>query len=146
MNWSLEKLRLQAADRLKDVSNGELSKLSRGMKDVPVARIIDAVNYIDKNLLPAIKKKSGEKSADFELFTQVVGYLLWCIAIVDRYEALERRWVQQRLEIQLLREQLELMQRELSKYVALEDLMMTSALDLYAERVKKAAEDRLKNK
>ena len=146
MNWNLEKFRLQAADTLKDVSNGELSKLSRGMKDVPVARMIDAVNYIDKNLLPAIKKKSGDKSADFEFFTQVIDYLLWAITIVDRYETMERRWIQKRLEVQLLKEQLELMEKELAKYVAVEDLMLSTTLDVYAERVKKAAEDRLKNK
>jgi len=146
MNWNLEKLRLQAKDTLKDVSNGQLSKLARAMKDVPVARMIDAVNYIDKNLLPAIKRKSGDKSADHEFFTNVIDYLLWAIAIVDRYETLESRWAGQRLEIQVLREQLEIMEKELSKYVAIEDLMYTSSMDIYAERVKRAAEDRLKNK
>jgi hypothetical protein len=146
MNWNLEKLRLQAADTLKDVSNGQLSKLARGMKDVPVARMIDAVNYIDKNLLPAIKKKSGDKSADFEFFTNVIDHLLWAIAIADRYDSLEAKWAGQRLEIQILREHVERLEKELGKYTTLEDLILTASLDVYAERVKKAAEDRLKNK
>jgi hypothetical protein len=144
MNWNLEKQRLLAKDRLDDVSSGQREKLVRAMKDIPVARMIDAVNYIDKNLLPAVKKKSGGESADYKFFTEVVDYLLWCIVIVDRYESLEARWYGQRLEVKILREHLELMERELAKYNGLEDLYLASSMDIYAERVKRAAEDRLK--
>lgn len=144
MNWNLEKQRLLAKDTLKDVSNGQLSKLARGMRDVPVSRMIDAVNYIDKNLLPAIKKKSGDQSADYKLFVEVIDHLLWAVVIVDRYDHLEGLWRGQRLEITVLREIMATMERELAKYNALEDLSLSSALDLYAERIKAAAEDRLK--
>jgi hypothetical protein len=144
MDWNLEKLRLLAKDQLNDISSGKREKLVRAMSDVPVAKMIDAVNFIDKNLLPAVKKKSGDKSADYEFFTNVIDYLLWCIVIVDRYETLEGRWISQKLEIHLLREQCEYLQRELSRYVAMEDLMMSGTMDVYAERVKNAATDRLK--
>jgi hypothetical protein len=146
MNWNLEKMRLLAADSLKDLSSGERDKLVKGMREVPVAKMIDAVNFIDKNLLPAVKKKSGDKSADFEFFTNVIDYLLWAIVIVDRYETLEMKWTGQKLEIQVLREYLQIYEKEIGKYTALEDLMLSSSLDLYAKRIKDAAADRLKIK
>jgi hypothetical protein len=146
MNWNLEKMRLLAADSLKDLSRGERDKLVKGMREVPVAKMIDAVNFIDKNLLPAVKKKSGDKSADFEFFTNVIDYLLWAIVIVDRYETLEMKWTGQKLEIQVLREYLQIYEKEIGKYTALEDLMLSSSLDLYAKRIKDAAADRLKIK
>jgi hypothetical protein len=146
MNWNLEKQRLLAADRLKDISEGDRQKMVKGMKDVPVAKMIDAVNFIDKNLLPAVKKKSGDKSADYEFFTNVIDYLLWAIVIADRYDALEGRWVRQRMQIKLLEEQLDLVEKELLKYTTLEDLFFTSGLDEYAKRIKDAAADRLTKK
>ena len=146
MNWNLEKMRLLAADSLKDLSNGDRDKLVKGMREVPVAKMIDAVNFIDKNLLPAVKKKSGDKSADFEFFTNVIDYLLWAIVIVDRYETLEMKWTGQKLEIQVLREYLQIYEKEIGKYTALEDLMWSSSLDLYAKRIKDTAADRLKIK
>jgi hypothetical protein len=144
MNWKLEKIRLLAESSLKDLTSGERDKMVKGMKDVPVARMIDAVNFLDKNILPAIKKKSGDQSADYKFFTEVIDYLIWAIVLVDRYETLEQRWIGQKLEIHLLRDHLKILEKELSKYIALEDLMLTSSLDLYAERVKAAALDRLK--
>ena len=146
MNWNLEKMRLMAEDSLKDLTNGQRDKMVKGMHEVPVAKIIDAVNFIDKNLLPAVKKKSGDKSIDYEFFTNVIDYLLWAVVIVDRYDHLEGHWHGQRLEISILREQLERYERELTKYVTIEDLMFTATMDVYAQRVKDAAADRLKSK
>src|ERR1700721_175806 len=128
MNWDLEKHRLLAADALKDISEGDRQKMVKGMKDVPVAKMMDAVNFIDKNLLPAVKKKSGDKSADYEFFKGVIDYLLWAIVLVDRYDTLEARWVRQRMQIRLLEEQLDLVEKELLKNTTLEVLFFSSSL------------------
>ena len=129
---------------LEDIAKGERDrKIGRGVSDIPVKKIIDAVDYIDKQLLPAIRKKSGESSADFEFFQSVQKHLLYCIAVTDRYEYLQGRYVRLKVEHQLTLEHLQLMERELEKYNALEDLYLTDALDLYAQRVKDAARDRM---
>jgi hypothetical protein len=128
---------------LRDLTEGGSGKILKGVRDMPVKKMIDAANYIDKELLPAVKKKSGDKSADYEFFSNVFKYLLYGITLVDRYEQLESRWVSQKVEMIVLRDHLELMTRELGKYNALEDLYMTDALDIYAKRVKDAADARL---
>lgn len=122
---------------LDKVASGERDeKMTAGMRDVPVAKMIHAVNYIDKNLLPAIKKKSGEKSADYEFFKEVIDYLLWAIVIVDRYDHLEGVWIRQKIEKKLLQELNEYYEKELMKYVTMEDLLLGGALDAYAKGVK----------
>ena len=108
--------------------------------------MIDQVNYLDKELLPAIKKKSGDKSADYEFFEAVVKSLLHAIVVVDRWETLQRRWVHQLIELKLCKEHLAIMERELQKYHAMEDLYLTEGFRVYADRVKEHAEDLLKAK
>jgi hypothetical protein len=127
---------------LEDISEGGRDRrLIEGMRDVPVKKILDAIDYIDKNLLPAVKKKGGDKSADFLFFSSIVDYLLWAVTIADRYDALESRWVRQKLEIQLLKDWNAFYEGELQKYTTLEDLLLTDALDRYADAIKKRSED-----
>jgi hypothetical protein len=130
----------------KVVAGDRQRKYTAGMKEVPVKRMIDAVDYIDKNMLPAVKKKKGEGSADYEFFKSVCDFLLWAVVVVDRYEQLESRWVRQKVEIQLLRELVETYEKELSKYTTMEDLLFSSSLDIYARRAKDRAADLLKSK
>jgi len=135
---SLEKIKadLLLRQSLEDVAKSVRDKkIGRGVNDIPVKKIIDAVDYIEKNLLPAVKKKGGEASADYEFFSSLIKYLLYAIVVTDRYDYL--------VEGQIQREHMELMERELRKYNALEDLYLTDALDLYAQRIKDAAQDRL---
>jgi hypothetical protein len=128
------------------IHDGVGKKITPSMEDIPVKRMIDQVNYIDKELLPAIKKKSGDQSADYEFFTGVLKSLLHSIIVLDRWELLNRRWVHQLIELKLCKEHLALLERELQKYDAMEDIYLIDGLNMYAERIKKHAEDLLKGK
>jgi hypothetical protein len=121
-------------------------KVTPSMADIPVKRMIDQVNYLDKEMLPAIKKKKGEGSADYEFFEAVIKSLLHAIVVVDRWELLNRRWVHQLIELKLCKEHLVLLETELQKYNAMEDIYLTDGMNLYADRIKQHAEDLLKQK
>jgi hypothetical protein len=132
-------------DSLDAVAKGERDKKATdGVRDVPVRKMMDAIQYIDKNLLPAVKKKSGDKSADYEFFVEVRDMLIWGIMICDRYDALEGRLVRKRIEAALYKEWMELYEKELTKYTTLEDLFLTGALDIYAQGIKNRV-DEIKN-
>jgi hypothetical protein len=146
MNYEKLKADLLYKADLEEVAKGNRSGLEDGLRNAPVKQMIDAANYIENNLLPAVKKKNGEKSADYIFFKEVVDYLAWAILLSDRYGQMEMRWIRQKLEIQLLKEHLELLERELQRYTTLEDVLLSSTLDVYAARVKAAVADRLKNK
>jgi hypothetical protein len=128
------------------VKQMEGQKVTPSMDDIPVKRMIDQVNYIDKELLPAIKKKSGDKSADYEFFSAVIKSLLHAIVTVDRWENLERRYVNQLIQLQLCKEHLVILEMELRKYEAMEDLYLRPGFNVYHDRVVKHAEDLLKGK
>jgi hypothetical protein len=129
------------------VAKGERdAKMSAGMKDVPVNKMMSAIQYLEKNLLPAVKKRGGGESADYKFFSELIDYMIWAIVIADRYDSLEGRWVRQKIDIALLREWLEFYEKQLSKYTSMEDLLLTSGLDEIAKGVKQRATDLLKNK
>jgi hypothetical protein len=132
-------------DSLDAIAKGDRDKLATdGLKGVPVRKMIDAVQYIDKNLLPAVKKKGGEKSADYEFFTGVRDMLIWAVIICDRYDAVEGRLVRKKIEAALYKEWMELYEREITKYCTLEDLLLTDSLNIYAQGIKNRVDD-LKN-
>jgi hypothetical protein len=115
-------------------------KTTEGMRDVPVRKMIDAIQYIDKNLLPAVKKKGGDKSADVEFFEGVRDMLIWAILITDRYDVLEGKLVRKKIEAALYKEWMELYEKELTKYTTLEDLLLSDALNIYAQGIKNRVE------
>jgi hypothetical protein len=126
------------------VKDGVGEKVTPSMDDIPVKRMIDQVNYIDKELLPAIKKKSGAASADYEFFSGVIKSLLHAIVTVDRWESLERRYVNQLIQLNLCKEHLVILEVELRKYQAMEDLYLRPGFNIYHDRVVKRAEALLK--
>lgn len=129
-------------DSLDAIAAGERSKaMTDGMNGVPVKKILDAIQYLDSNLLPAVKKRSGDKSADYEFFVGVRDMLIWSIIIVDRYDALEGRHVRKRIEAALYKEWMELYEKELQKYTTLEDLLLTDALNIYAKGIKNRVDE-----
>jgi hypothetical protein len=119
-------------------------RIAKGLRDIPVRKMIDNVLYIRNNLLPAIKKKSGDKSADFLVFSEIADSLLYAIILSDRFDALERMATFSKIRANLLTENMALYERELQKYCALEDLFLTDGLDRYADSVKRRAEGLLR--
>jgi hypothetical protein len=129
-------------DSLDSLAKGERDKrVADGMKDVPVRKMVDAIQYIDKNLLPAVKKKSSDKSADFIFFTELRDMLIWAILITDRYDMLEGRFVRKKIEAALYKEWMELYEKEITKYCTLEDLFLTDALRIYGQGIKNRVDD-----
>lgn len=114
-----------------------------GLEEIPTVKIMEQVQYIEKNLLPAIKKKSGDKSADYVFFKEIVKSLLWAIVLIDRFDMLDRRVGHILLENAILREHLELYQKELAKFHAVEDIYLTDGKDIYIRGVAQRVKDRL---
>jgi hypothetical protein len=117
-------------------------RIIKAMRDIPVNKFIEQVLYLRNEMLPAIEKKKGKTSPEYVFFESVERSLLWAITCVDRYEYLAMKFTNQKITIQIQAENLVLLERELAKFQALEDIFLTDALDRYAEGVKaKAAAD-----
>jgi hypothetical protein len=140
---SIEKIKadlLARASLDKERSTSEIEKLRGRLNDVPIKRIVDQINYLEKQLLPAVKKKSGEQSADYEFFTEVVRSLVWCLIVAERWDLMENRYVRLKVTHQLAKENMVLLEKELSKYTLMEDLWYTDGMSYILEGIKKRAE------
>lgn len=115
-------------------------RLVKAMRDIPVSKFIEQVLYFRNEMLPAIEKKKGKTSPDYIYFEGVERSLLWAITCVDRYEYLAAKFTGQKITLQIQEENLALLERELAKFQALEDIFLTDALDRYAAGVKSRAE------
>lgn len=151
MSQKYEEIKRQLLERhqLDVISNPEKVKdrdkrLVQGMRDIPVVKFIEQALYLRNEMLPAIEKKKGKTSSEYTFFENVERSLLWAIMCVDRYENLSLRYYQQKVTMQVQHENLTILERELAKFQAVEDIFLTDALDRYAELVKARADGLLK--
>ena len=100
------------------------------MDKMPGGRVKNQMQYLEKNILPAVSaKKGGDKSPDYIFFEGIINSLKWTLILYDRLDRQLREDSLLRLERTLLLERLELYEKELSKYMLLEDLYLTEMLD-----------------
>ena len=149
MSEQLDKLRREMLERhrLWALANpeehaAETKKLAKGLEDIPVRQMIDQLHRIEKDLLPAVRKKA--KPGEPEFFEELARSLAFAIILSDRYEYLYGRFMNSRIDVVLLRDRLSLVEREIEKYTTMEDLMLTDALDTYAKRVAERVKNDLK--
>jgi hypothetical protein len=113
---------------------------------IPIKKFYDQALYIDRTLLPEIEKRRGKQSADYQFFTDVFKSLLYAIAVLDRYETMDRRLYDITARLKYYQQENEVMAKDLQKYCTLEDLFFTDGLDRYAEIIKQRAADLLHTK
>lgn len=151
MSRGLDKIKhdilLKNATREKTSEDREnIKKHAAGLSGIPVKKMMDQAIHIDEEILPRIKKKSGEKSADYLFFDEVKDNLLYAIMLADRHDMLWRMNTQLKISHQISLENIAILEGELLKYTTLEDLFFSDALDKYADVIKQRAKDLLKGK
>lgn len=124
----------------RDLVDANRKALAR-MQGLPTNRILSIVQYLQDQIIPAVKKRSGDSSKELELFTEIVDLLFWSILSDERAEYMSRQLGMAKLEKEILLERLRITESELSKYQTLEDLYTTDFLDHYAEGVRKRMAD-----
>jgi hypothetical protein len=120
-------------------------KLIDGFERVPVRQMYDQLQQLENAVLPSIKQKRGD-NADYLFFSAVARSMLWAIHIVDRFEFLQRENTRLKLQNTLTLQHAEHCERELQKYITLEDLFFSDGLDMAAQAVKDKISSRLKPK
>ena len=121
------------------------TKIAKGIESVAVRNIMIQADYIDKVLLPRIEKKSGV-GHDYKFFREVFKSLLWAICLADRNEGMELRHSKNVLLLEFYESHAEKLERQLNKYAAMEDLFLSTGLDVVAEGVAQRARDILDSK
>lgn len=120
--------------------------ITRGIENVPVNMIFKQAQYIENNLLPKIESQHGKDSEQYRTFRDIFKSLLWCIAVIDRYDALKMKCINTRLLMEFYRDNAEKTERELMKYTTMEDFFLSDALDIISDGIKKRTDDLLNPK
>jgi len=131
-------------DAIKTNSLAEGGRFAFG--DIPIRKFYDQAQYIEKTLLPAIERKSGSSSADYTFFCETYKCLLYGAIMIDRSELLMRKVQQLKQQLDILQARVDLAERELFKYITLEDLVLTESTDKIAKSVIAKIENSLKEK
>lgn len=129
------------ARNLAEQSNGSTEKLTDAMKNVPVSKFLEQIQYLENVLLPKIEQNRGRESADYTFYAGLVDTLMWSITILDRYERLALRHEKLKVFGEYLQERVQEAERELSLYEAANDLLLSSTMRPYLE----AAAKRIQN-
>ena len=137
---NIDELRRQLIDKHRlwalanpEEAKQESEKLAKGLRDIPVKQMFDQLQYIEKELLPAVKRKNRE--ADVQFFEGVCRSLAYAIILCDRYEHLHLKFLNSRVDIALLRDHLSVSERELERYTTMEDLILSDSMNKYAEAI-----------
>lgn len=116
----------------RDITDAERKALGR-LNGLPVKRIIDIIQYLQNQIIPSLKKKSGSESKEVELFSEIVDLLFWSVASDDRARYAEKKVGLLVLERQLLADRLRLAEMELARYQTAEELLTTDFLEHYLD-------------
>lgn len=116
------------------------------LDEIPLRKFYDQAQYIEKTLLPAIGRKSGAASADYQFFQDVYKSLLYAVMIADRERSLVMRLQHEKQLSQFYQVRADLAERELLKYTTLEEIWITGAKDRIAAGIRQRVEDLLTNK
>jgi hypothetical protein len=141
MNYSnIDELRRELLDKHKlwaianpEEAKKQSEKLSGGTRDIPVAQMYEQLQYIEKELLPAVRRKNRE--ADISFFEGVCRSMAYAIILCDRYEYLYLKYLNSRVEVALLKDQLVMSEKELQRYTTMEDLFLSDFMNKYAEAI-----------
>lgn len=143
MSKSLDEIRRKILERhqLEEIANPDRNKkinekLSAGIKDIPVSKMLEQLLFLENDLLPRLEKKGGKESADYKFFEAMGKSLVWSVILCDRYDFLYRQFISNKVMLQLATENVALFARELEKYSTLEEIFFTDAMDRYKETVK----------
>jgi hypothetical protein len=116
------------------------------LEDIPLRKFYDQAQHIEKILLPAIEKKTGKNSADYNFFSDLYRSLLYAVMIVDRDRSLIMKLQHVNQVNAFLQARADLAERELMKYTSLEDLYLRDAGEKIADGVARRVNDLLTNK
>jgi len=137
------RLQMKAITRnLTALSEEDQRLLVEGLKNAPVSKMMSEAQYLENIMLPKIMTNRGADSKEYKFYSGVLDSLLWAILIVDRYERLQTLHCNSQLLAEFYKEQMTLSHRELAKYDAAEDLLLTDSMNRYMQ----AAATRVKDK
>jgi hypothetical protein len=134
---------------IKDIATENLvkktpeQKLHEGLKVIPESQMLKVVQVLHHQYLPKVVAARGESHSDTLFFQEIRDCLLWALLVMEKYNDLNLNYSNQRLLLDFYQNRCRLIEKELDKYNALEDLEVQNALDDYRSVILERAKNML---
>lgn len=106
-------------------------KLHEGLKVIPEAKMLELVQAIHYQYLPKVKAARGESHADTKFFAEIRDAIVWSLMIMEKWHDLNLNYSNQKMLLEFYQNRCRLLEKELDKYNALEDMEIKGALEDY---------------
>lgn len=112
------------ANQKQDIAPDETigQAFNRAIDKIPQVKFINQAHYIKNVLLPAIEKKHGMKSANYQYYFGVFESLMYCIKLADNDQLHRRMYSQEKLYNEFLQKRVLFLESQLLKFTTLESL------------------------
>jgi hypothetical protein len=116
------------------------------LDEIPVRKIYDQAQQLDKITLPKIAATRGKDSEDYKFWESVYKSLLYAVIIIDRDRTLVLKLQQANQLMGFYKGCSEQYEKELLKYTTIEDIWITGAGEKIAAGIAGRVNDLLTNK
>lgn len=114
---------LRAISRnLSTMTPEEQSHLHRGLNLIPVHKVLQHLQYLQNTILPAVEKRNGGASTEYQHFKGITDALVWAINTNGYHDRLMMELSNERLLCEFYRDKCLFYQNELMRYTTREDL------------------------
>lgn len=100
-----------------------------GYVSMTTGEILEVAQYIAEMLLPRVEFKSGQQSNDYRMFFLAVNICLRCVEQSEQLERIERKFHLQSKLLKYTQQQLTEVEEELQKYLTVDKLIQSGAMD-----------------
>lgn len=119
----------QIAQNLANQSNGSTDKLINGIKEMPIAKIYQQMQYLQTHVLPQALQKLGADSESYKFYQGLLHSLAWAIYVQEELNFLKLKYSRERVVGKIFKDMYEAMEKELQRYTTLEQLYAQMATD-----------------
>lgn len=116
---------------------GTVERLTDGLIQIPIGKMLDQVQYLQQHVLPQAKEKLGEESESYRFYKSLVDSLLWAINIQNRFDILSTRYSREKYFGEILKKDRDELEKELMKFTTLEEHYSKMSSEHYLQTITK---------
>jgi hypothetical protein len=129
------------SQNLVELTQEQQRDLVQGLKNVPISKMVQQIQYLQQQMLPQAEKKYGRDNENYKFYQGIVDTLIWSTFILDRYQTLETKYHNQNMMLKFYQQQCTFQEKELLKYTTIEDLILSDSLNDYSTAIGKRLQD-----
>jgi hypothetical protein len=116
---------------------GTDQQLIDGLKQMPISKMYEQIQYLKNRVLPQAKEKLGENSESYLFYSSLVDSLVWAIKLQSSFDYLSLKYNREKYFGSLMLQHRDALEAELLKYTTLDKLYLNMAIDVQQQTIAK---------